>query len=110
MRRRRRPLAHSGLVRLTVCPGPEHVVRHEAADDVVAQRRHVVGGGLRHERRHVAEVADERARRGTVHALPGHDPADSQRRQQVAGQGDPCRPQEQYQGRGRQHHERHERH
>jgi len=85
-------------------------VRHEAADDVVAQRRHVVGGGLRHEHRHVAEVADERARRGAVDALPGHDPADSERRQEVAGQGDPCRPQEQYQDRGRQHHERHERH
>lgn len=70
-------------------------MRHEAADDVVAQGGHVVGGGLRHERRHVAEVADERARRGPVHALPGHDPADSQRRQDVAGQGDPCRPQEQ---------------
>jgi hypothetical protein len=97
---------------LTVYPGPVHVMGHEAADDVVAQGRHVAGGRLGHEGRHLAEVADERARWGPVDALRRHGPSDPDWRQEVAGQGHPYRPQEQrYGSRGdRRDHDRRDRH
>ena len=56
----------------------------EAGDDVVAEGGHVGGGGLGDERRHVAEVADERPRRRAAHALARQDPPDPRRREVVA--------------------------